>query len=132
MMHMDKITVLCWIHIYLLINMVELQHGPKCANCCSMLRSSLECGLWGANIRLCARISHMSWLLAVVYFKADPPLLTHCTWLGSSYMIVSWMFAKGSFGFATVSTPSTGYGNINRVACVHIRGYGILLQNLVT
>jgi len=42
------------------------------------------------------------------------------------------MFAKESVGVTTVSTPSTGYGNINRMACVHMRGYGILLQNLVT
>ena len=81
---------------------------------------------------LCARISHMSWPLAVVYFKVDPRLMTRCTGLGNSYMIVSCMFAKGNLGVATISTPSTGYGNINRMACVHMRGYGILLQNLVT
>ena len=81
---------------------------------------------------LCARILHMSWPLAVVYFKVDPGLMTHCTELGNSYMIVSCIFAKGSFGVANVSTPSTGYGNINRMACVHMRDYGILLQNLVT
>ena len=81
---------------------------------------------------LCARILHMSWPLAVVYFKVDPRLMTHCTGLGNSYMIVSCMFAKGSLGVATVSTPSTGYGNINRMACVHMRCYVILLQNLVT
>ena len=81
---------------------------------------------------LCARILHMSWPLAVVYFKADARLMTGCTEPGNSYMIVFCMFAKGSLGVATISTPSTGYGNINRMACVHMRGYGILLQNLVT
>ena len=55
-----------------------------------------------------------------------------CTGLEISLMIVSCMFAKGSLGVAIISTPSTGYGNINRMACVHMRGYGILLQNLVT
>ena len=36
------------------------------------------------------------------------------------------------FGCCTVFTPSTGHGNINRMACVHMRCYVILLQNLVT
>ena len=74
----------------------------------------------------------MSWPLAVVYFKADPQQMTRCTGLANSHMSVSCMYAKGSLGIAIVSTPSTGYGNINRMACVHMRGYGILLLNLVT
>ena len=52
-----------------------------------------------------------------------PTRTTGCTGLENSYMIVSCMFAKGNFGVATVSTPSTGYGNIKRMACVHMRGY---------
>ena len=42
------------------------------------------------------------------------------------------MFAKERWGVATVSTPSARHGNINRMACVNMRDYEILLQNLVT
>ena len=42
------------------------------------------------------------------------------------------MFAKERWGVATVSTPSAGHGNINRMACVNMRDYEILLQNLAT
>ena len=42
------------------------------------------------------------------------------------------MFAKERWGVATVSTPSAGHGNINRMVCVNMRDYEILLQNLVT
>ena len=47
-------------------------------------------------------------------------------------MIVSCMFAKEGLDVSTVSTPSTGYGKINWMDCVHMMGYGILLKNLVT
>ena len=47
-------------------------------------------------------------------------------------MIVFCMFGDGSLGVAFVSTPSTGHGNINRIACAFVTGYGILRQGLVT
>ena len=46
--------------------------------------------------------------------------------------MVFFMFIKERWGVATVSTPSAGHGNINRMACVNMRDYEILLQNLVT
>ena len=69
--------------------------------------SSLECGLRGATITPWAQISQLSWPL-VVFFKADPQLMTLCTGLENSYMMVPYMFAKGSCGVATVSTSSIG------------------------
>ena len=95
---------------------------PQGGNAFSIVRSSLECGLGCASITSLARISHLSWPLAVVYFKADPRLMTPCTGLENSHMMVPCMFAKGSLDVATVSTPSAGYGKINRMACVHMRG----------
>ena len=47
-------------------------------------------------------------------------------------MMVSCMFAKESWGVAIVSTSSAGHDNINRMACVNVRDFGLLLQNLVT
>ena len=72
------------------------------------------------------------WRHPIVSFKADLRLMTLCTGLEISYMMVSCMFAKERWGVAIVSTPSAGHGNINRMACVTMRDYEILLQNLVT
>ena len=67
-----------------------------------------------------------------MYFKADPQLTRLFIGLENSDMMVSCMCAKGSWGVATISTPSAGYGDITRMACVHVRSFGILLQNLIT
>ena len=58
--------------------------------------------------------------------------MTLSTGLENSYMIVSCMFAKESWGFVIVSTSSAGHDNTNRMACVNVRNHGLLLQNLVT
>ena len=58
--------------------------------------------------------------------------MTLCKGLENSYMMVSCMFAKESWGVVIVSTSSAGHDNINRMACVNVRDYGLLLQNLVT
>ena len=63
---------------------------------------------------------------------ADLRLMTLCTGLENSYMMVYCMFAKESWGVVIVSTSSAGHDNINRMACVNVRDYGLLLQNLVT
>ena len=47
-------------------------------------------------------------------------------------MMVSCMFAKGRWVVATASTPSTGYENINRMACVNERDSEMLPESLVT
>ena len=47
-------------------------------------------------------------------------------------MMVSCMFVKGSWGVVIVFTSSAGHDNINRMACVNVRDYGLLMQNLVT
>ena len=72
------------------------------------------------------------WPQPFVSFKADLRLMTLCTGLENSYMMVSCMFAKESWGVAIVSTSSAGHENISRMACVNMRDYEILLQNLVT
>ena len=72
------------------------------------------------------------WRQPFVSFKADLRLMTLCTGLENSYMMVSCMFAKESWGVAIVSTSSAGHDNINRMACVNVRDFGLLLQNLVT
>lgn len=46
--------------------------------------------------------------------------------------MVSHLFAKGSCVVKTFSTPSAEHTNINRMASVNVRGYGIVLQNFVT
>ena len=58
--------------------------------------------------------------------------MTLCTGLENSYMMVSCMFVKESWGVVIVSTSSAVHDNINRMACVNVRDYGLLLQNLVT
>ena len=67
-------------------------------------------------------------------FKADLRLMTSSTGLENSYRMVSFMLhvAKESWGVLIVSTSSAGHNNINRMACVNMRDYGLLLQNLVT
>ena len=72
------------------------------------------------------------WPQPFVSFKADPRLMTLCTGLENSYIMVSRMFSKERWGVATVSTPSAGHININRMDCGNVRDYAILLQNLVT
>ena len=47
-------------------------------------------------------------------------------------MMVSRRFAKESWGVTTFSTHSAEHRNINRMACVNVRGYGIQLQNFIT
>ena len=71
------------------------------------------------------------WRQPFVSFKADLRLMTLCTGLENSYMMVSCMFAKES-GVVIVSTSSVEHDNINRMACVNVRDFGLLLQNLVT
>jgi len=72
------------------------------------------------------------WPQPFVSFEADPRLMTLCTGLKNSYRMVFCMFAKERWGVATVSTSGAGHENINRMACVNMRDYEILLQNLVT
>ena len=47
-------------------------------------------------------------------------------------MMVPRMLAKGSRGVTIFSTHSAEHRNINRMACVNVRGYGIRLQNFIT
>ena len=65
-------------------------------------------------------------------FKAYLRLMTLCTGLENSYMMVSCIFSKESWGVAIFSTSSSGHDNINRMACVNVRDFGLMLQNLVT
>ena len=65
-------------------------------------------------------------------FKADLRLKTLCTGLENSYMMVSCMFAQESCGVAMDSTSSAGHDNINGMACVNVRDFRLMLQNLVT
>ena len=58
--------------------------------------------------------------------------MTPCIGLENSFMIVSCTSAKESWGVAIVSTSSAGHDNINRMACVNLRDFGLQLQNLVT
>ena len=72
------------------------------------------------------------WRQPCVSFKADLRLMTLCTGLENSYMMVSCMFANESWGVAIVSTSSAGHDNINRMAYVNVSDYGLLLHNFVT
>ena len=47
-------------------------------------------------------------------------------------IMVPGLFAKGSWGVTTFSTHSAEHRNINRMACVNVRGNGIRLQNFIT
>ena len=72
------------------------------------------------------------WRQSFVSFKADLRLMTLCTGLENSDMMVSCMFAKESWGVAIVSKSSAVLDNTNRMAFFNVKNYGLLLQNLVT